>query len=133
MIAVDTSAIIAILFEAPDALAFEQCLVADESCMSAVSLQEASMVLAGRARGAAAWEALDALLQTVGIEIVPHDADLALLARDAFLRFGEGRHPAQLNFGDCASYGLARHRRLPLSFKGNDFAHTDITAALPAG
>ena len=51
-------------------------------------------------------------------------------ARDAFLRYGKGRHPARLNFADCASYALAKSRGIPLLFKGNDFAQTDIGAAL---
>ena len=54
------------------------------------------------------------------------------MARDAFLRFGKGRHPARLNCGDCASYALAKSRRIPLLFKGADFSRTDITAAIAA-
>lgn len=65
------------------------------------------------------------------MEIVPHDAALARIAREAFLRYGKGRHPARLNCGDCASYALAKHRRIKLLFKGGDFAHTDIAPALP--
>ena len=132
MIAADTSALFAILFKEAEADEFEERLVSDAVCLSAVSLQEASMVLAGRLRGTDAWDELDELIRKVGIEIVPHDAALARIARDAFLRFGKGRHPAKLNCGDCASYALAKHRRIPLLFKGGYFAHTDITPALPA-
>jgi ribonuclease VapC len=132
VIAVDTSALIAILFNESDAGRFQECLVTEPACLSAVSLQEASMVLAGRVNGAAAWGGLDDLVSTVGIEIVAHDAELARIARDAFLRYGKGRHPAKLNCGDCASYALAKQRRIPLLFKGGDFTRTDIAAALPA-
>ncbi|WP_338029822.1 type II toxin-antitoxin system VapC family toxin [Gluconacetobacter takamatsuzukensis] len=60
--------------------------------------------------------------------IVPFSSTQAALARQAFLRFGKDRHPAGLNFGDCASYALARERNLPLLFKGDDFSQTDLTA-----
>jgi ribonuclease VapC len=63
------------------------------------------------------------------VQIVPHDAALAEIARDAFLRFGKGRHPAGLNFGDCAAYALAKARNAPLLFKGDDFIRTDVARA----
>ena len=89
------------------------------------------MVMAGRARTTMlTWDPVDRLLRDLGIAIVSHDHALALLARDAFLRFGKGRHPARLNFGDCAAYALAKSRALPLLFKGEDFARTDIASAL---
>jgi ribonuclease VapC len=72
---------------------------------------------------------LDALTGRLDLEIVAHDASLALAAREAFLRFGKGRHPAGLNLGDCASYALARVNNLPLLFKGRDFGQTDILTA----
>ncbi len=87
------------------------------------------MVHAGRKATDDDWRPLDAVLAAFDIEIVAHDAYLARLARDAFLRFGKGRHPARLNFGDCASYALARAHDLPLLFKGNDFSQTDIAVA----
>jgi ribonuclease VapC len=100
--------------------------------MSAASLQEAGMVIAGRFGDEAAWEPLDALLSRLELEIVAHDADLARVARMGFLRFGMGRHPAGLNFGDCAAYALARSNNLPLLFKGEDFSKTDVTPAVLA-
>lgn len=130
MIAVDTSALIAILFLQPDAEAFQHRLSLEDVCLSAVSLQEASMVLAGRLRDETAWEELDDLVRITPIEVVGNDRILAELSRLAFLRFGKGRHPAALNFGDCASYALAKHRDIPLLFKGTDFAKTDIVPAL---
>jgi ribonuclease VapC len=65
-----------------------------------------------------------------GIKIVPFDEDLARGSRAAFIRFGKGRHPAGLNFGDCVSYALAHSRGLPLLYKGEDFAKTDVISAL---
>ena len=105
-------------------------LAASPRFMSAVSLQEAGMVIAGRFGDGSIWEPLDALLAKLDIEIVAHDADLVLIAREAFLRFCKGRHPAHLNFGDCASYALATANKLPLLFKGDDFTQTDVVAAI---
>jgi len=98
--------------------------------MSAVSLQEAGVVIAGRFGDAAGWEPLDALLDRLEMEIVAHDAALARIAREAFLRFGKGPHPARLNFGDCAAYAPAANNGVPLLFKGEDFSKTDIMAAV---
>ena len=90
---------------------------------------ETSLVLAGRTRDRTAWSGLDALVREAGMQVVPFDADQAEAVREAFLRFGKGRHPAALNFGDCAAYALARTRRAPLLFKGGDFAATDVARA----
>ena len=127
----DTSAIIAILRAEPEERRFTDAIIdADAACLSAVSLQESAMVLAGQRGTAATWRPLDALIQQLALEVVPHDAELARIAREAFLRFGKGRHPAALNFGDCAAYALAKARGLPLLFKGHDFVQTDIAVAL---
>jgi ribonuclease VapC len=133
LIAVDTSALIAILFAEPEADAFEHRIALEPVCMSTVSLQEASMVLAGRrpGQGPAAWQWLDQLVRDVPIEIVSYDQEQAEIGRLAFARFGRGRHPARLNCGDCAAYALARKRGIPLLFKGADFAKIDIVPALP--
>ena len=132
MIAVDTSALIAILLAEQEAEAFKHRLAAEPARVSAVSLQEASMVLAERLGDATAWQELDELIQAIPLEVIAHDQQLAEIARDAFLRFGKGRHPARLNCGDCASYALAKSLNIPLLFKGTDFAQTDIVAALPS-
>ena len=87
------------------------------------------MVLIGRGPLERA-DPLDALVRRAGIQIVPYDLDLAHESRVAFVRFGKGRHPAALNFGDCVSYALARSRGLPLLYKGDDFAKTDVISAL---
>ena len=129
-IVLDTSAVVAILRNEPERDRFvEAILAANPRLMSAVSLQEAGMVIAGRFGDEAMWEPLDALLVRLDVEIVAHDAALARIARAAFIRFGKGRHSARLNFGDCASYALAKAHDVPLLFKGEDFAQTDITAA----
>lgn len=130
MIVADTSAFIAVLRLEPEAATFLKVIAGAASClMSALSLQEASMVLVSDAGTAEDWEELDLFVRRFRVEIVPHDMNLANLARDAFLRFGKGRHPAALNLGDCASYALAKQRGAPLLYKGNDFARTDIASA----
>jgi ribonuclease VapC len=78
------------------------------------------------------FEPLDEFLIEAGIEIAPFDAEQAQIARDAFMRYGKGRHRAALNFGDCASYALAKKRQAALLFKGGDFTMTDITPAVLA-
>jgi ribonuclease VapC len=134
VIAVDTSALIAILFDEPEADAFQHRISLEPVCISAVNLQEASMVMAGRRpeRGEGAWQRLDEFIRDTPMEVVAHDRELAEISRMEFVRFGKGRHPARLNCGDCASYALAKKRAIPLLFKGADFARTDIVPALPA-
>jgi ribonuclease VapC len=132
VIAVDTSAIIAMIFGEPDADVFRRRMAVEPACLSAVSMQEASMVTAGRLRDAIAWVQLDELIRDTPLEVVAHDRKLAEIAREAFLHFGKGRHPARLNCGDCASYALAKSLDIPLLFKGTDFAKTDIVPALAA-
>ena len=131
MITVDTSALIAILRREPEADRFIRAISTASGCvLSAVSDMEASIVLAGRHGSSTAWFSLDELVAAAAMAIVPHDAELALAAREAFLRFGKGRHPAALNLGDCAAYAVAKNRSLPLLFKGNDFPATDIAAMI---
>jgi ribonuclease VapC len=131
VIVVDSSALIAILHREPEADAFLEIIVSADQCLlSAVSLLETSMVIAGRSGDASSWTELDALVAQAGMEVVPQDSALTEAARAAFLRYGKGRHGAGLNLGDCATYALATSRDLPLLFKGNDFAQTDIEVAL---
>ena len=130
MIAIDTSAMIAILRPEPEAAAYSSVIAADQgSCMSAVCLQEASFVLAGRNGSEKAWEDLEDFIRVMEVQVVPHDLRLALIARAAFLTFGKGRHTTSLNLADCASYALAKARSIPLLFKGADFARTDVVPA----
>ena len=131
MIAIDSSALIAVLRREPEADDFLRAIANAGVCLlSSVSFLETSMVLAGRSGGGMAWAGLDALITRAGMEVVPQDRQLAASAREAFLRYGKGRHPAALNLGDCASYALAKNQNLPLLFKGEDFTHTDLKAAL---
>ena len=133
MLIIDTSALIAIFRLEPEADSFLKVIVrANARAMSALSVLEASMVMSGRSSDASAFEPLDAFLLEGHIEIAPFDAAQAKLAREAFLRFGKGRHKAALNLGDCASYALAKSRQAPLLYKGDDFRRTDIIAALSA-
>ena len=69
------------------------------------------------------------LIEVAAIEVMAVEPEMTPIALDAFRRYGKGRHPAALNFGDCFAYASARHHRVPLLYKGNDFALTDIDAA----
>lgn len=127
---VDSSALVAILTEEEDAVVLNRAIARSVSCsISAPNLLETAMVLSGR-RGQAPVDALDAYLRKAGISVLPFTADHALLARQAFLRYGKGRHKAGLNFGDCIAYAAAKLEGMPLLFKGDDFALTDVEAAL---
>ncbi len=129
MIVIDTSALVAILREEPEASLFANAIGEAERCFfSAVGLFEASMVMVGRGPVESA-QGLDNLITELSVEIVPFDDEQARQSRAAFIRFGKGRHPAGLNFGDCVSYALARSMDLPLLFKGEDFARTDVVSA----
>ena len=131
MIVVDSSALVATLRREPEEASFLGIMANARACLvSSVSYMETSLVLAGRDGGPEAWTELDALLAMPHFRVIPHDADLAIVARDAFLRFGKGRHRAALNICDCAAYALAKSRGVPLLFKGGDFTATDVVPAL---
>lgn len=126
---IDPSAVLAILQDEPERRAFNELIeAASERRLSAASLVELSIVVEVRL-GAEGIRDLDLFLATAGIEPIAFDAVQARLAREAFRRFGKGRHPAGLNLGDCFSYALARMLDEPLLFKGDDFPLTDVTAA----
>lgn len=128
---VDSSAVVAILRREPGWERLEEEIFgATRPVMSAAVLVETSIVIEA-ARGQAGVRELDALLDELAIDIVPFDAEQVQRAREGFRRFGTGRHPARLNFGDCLSYALARHLAEPLLSIGDDFARTDVEAALP--
>jgi ribonuclease VapC len=127
---IDSSALIAILRREPEARDFRNAIkLASSRLISAPTRVEAGIVALGR-RGEAGLEQMQALLENLKLETVPLSADHARLAIDAFRRFGKGRHPAGLNFGDCFSYALAKATGEPLLFKGDDFSQTDITHAV---
>lgn len=131
MIAVDTSAIIAILAQERGYERHVQAIAAASgTVMSVASLLEVAMVWSSRQPDAPA-SLPDRLLAKLGIGLVDVTAHQIMLAREAFLRFGKGRHPAGLNFGDCFSYALAKSLDVPLLFRGDDFGRTDILVAVP--
>ena len=126
---IDTSAIVAIALDEREAPSFEERIADDPARMiSAATLLETAMVIETRL-GARGGAELDLWLQKAGVEIVAVDSELVDVARRAWRRFGKGRHPAGLNFGDCFSYALASLTQEPLLFKGADFAETDIRPA----
>lgn len=126
---VDTSALLAILFGGPDADdLIARLAAAEDPAISAATLVEASIVMQAKT-GDAGVRDLDALLAAAAVRCVAVDDSQARLAREAYARFGKGRSPAALNFGDCFAYALARGTGRPLLFKGEDFALTDVDAA----
>ncbi|MGD9508960.1 MAG: type II toxin-antitoxin system VapC family toxin [Geminicoccaceae bacterium] len=130
MMVVDSSAIVAVFLDEPEAGAMTDLLrVADEARMSAANLAECHIVLDNRT-GDDNGELLRAMLFEFGIAIEPVTAGDAWLAAHAYRRFGRGHHRAKLNYGDCFAYALARSLDAPLLFKGDDFRHTDIEAVL---
>jgi len=128
-IVADTSALVAVVLAEPEAELLGAALQRHEVVVSAVSLIEASIVLGAR-QGADGTRELDALVDHAVEEVVACDHDHARAAVAAWRRFGRGRHPARLNFGDCVSYATAVITDAPLLFKGDDFAQTDIRSAL---
>lgn len=130
-IAVDTSAIIAVLLGEDDAESMAGALTdnAGDIAISAATLVETRIVAEAK-QGAAATVDLRTLLTTIDADIVAVDTDQADIAAAAWMRFGHGHHPAALNFGDCFSYALAQSLNAPLLFKGNDFTQTDIASVL---
>jgi ribonuclease VapC len=127
---VESSALVAILLREPDYVPLREALVlARHTVLSAPNWLETAIVIT-KYRGAQGRADLDLLLETLGVEIYPTDAALVRTAFDAWLRYGKGRHPAGLNYGDCFSYALAKHLDKPLLFKGEDFSRTDIVPAI---
>lgn len=124
----DTSVLLALLGDEPEAPAFEAAIEADPvRLLSAGNLLEAAIVVESR-WGPAGGRELDLLIHKAAIEIVPVDAEQVDVARQAHRDFGRGHHAAALNYGDCFAYALARVSGEPLLFKGDDFASTDLTA-----
>jgi ribonuclease VapC len=126
---IDASALLAILLNETERRDFhERIEAAERRLVSAATVVEVGIVLIGR-RHSTAEPLFDEYLQRAGLEIVPVDTEQARLARDAFRRFGKGRHAAGLNFGDCFAYALAAVTGEPLLYKGDDFDQTDVAAA----
>jgi ribonuclease VapC len=127
---VDSSAIIAILRGEPEAQAFAEAMEQAMSLrMSAGTLFEASIVADGF-RDPRLSARFDEIVEVPKMVVEPVTVEQARIARQAYRDYGKGSgHPAGLNFGDCFSYALARDKREPILFKGNDFVHTDLRAA----
>lgn len=129
MIAVDSSAIMAILYDEPDAARLQETLAqSDGALISAANMLELQLVVAG-VRSRTGWDDVTALLAQYGIAIHPFDEHQLHFARRAALRYGRGRDKAKLNFGDCFAYALARTENIPLLCTGKDFMATDVTIA----
>jgi ribonuclease VapC len=127
---VDTSAVLAILFNERDAKTYARAISeADSRRMSAASFVEAAVVVEAQTKESGSRQ-FDAFFRRAGIVIEPVTEEQAHAARQAYTDFGKGRHRAGLNFGDCFAYALAKVTGEPLLFKGNDFAKTDIEAAV---
>jgi len=125
---IDTSALIAILDQEPEAERIARTLASTpERMLSAANLVEVGIVMQAR-RGDDGARDLDLLLAKLKVEIVPFTARQAEIARKAFRRYGRGQHDAKLNFGDCFAYALAKDVSAALLFKGDDFGQTDVTA-----
>jgi len=123
---VDTSAVLAILQDEPERRRLNEALeAADSRVMSVATFVETSIVIESRF-GAEGLHHLDLFVDRAGMVLAPVDVEQARVARAAFSRFGKGRHPASLNYGDCFSYALAQVLGEPLLFKGDDFTQTDI-------
>jgi ribonuclease VapC len=126
----DTSSIIAILGEEPDAERYIHAISRAQSCrISAANFVELSIVVEAQFDQEVVQQC-DALFHRVGVMIEPVTVEQAHLARQAFHDFGKGRHPAALNFGDCFAYALSKATGEPLLFKGEDFKKTDVVSAL---
>ncbi len=126
---VDSSVIIGILRDEPDASAMSNALQQASVCrMSAVTYVEAAVVTDGN-RNPVLSRRYDDLLQDLRMQVESVTLRQAEIARQAYQDFGKGRHKAGLNFGDCFAYALAKDLDEPLLFKGDDFRHTDVEIA----
>ncbi len=128
---VDASAVLAILFDEPERQHFQRCIAeATSACViSPINYVEAG-IKADHPRHPSKGGELDPLLEALSISVEAVTVEQARLAREAYRTFGKGHHPARLNLGDCFAYALAKARREPLLFKGDDFAKTDVEVAI---
>ena len=130
MIVVDTSALIAMLLDEPERRSFADTIKkASHALISSATVIEARMVAFGKG-GQERVMLLDGIIDSLGLQIAPLGIEEIEIAHAAFVTYGKGNgHPAQLNFGDLFSYALAKSRGVPLLFKGEDFALTDVEVA----
>jgi len=123
---IDTSALLAIFLAEPERQRFLKLLTDTETrLMSAASVLETGIVLEAK-RGEAAGREFDLFVVRTNLEVVAVDVEQVEIARSAWRKYGKGRHPAGLNFGDCFAYALAKFSGEPLLAKGTDFTQTDI-------
>jgi len=128
-VVIDSSAILAIYLEEPDASIYVSAILNDTTrLMSASTFFEVSAA-ALRKRLPDPLAAIDTIISRFHLVIVPFDQEQALIARDAYRRYGKGVDPAGLNLGDCFSYALSKQLNEPLLFKGNDFSRSDVLRA----
>jgi ribonuclease VapC len=126
---IDSSAVIAIALNEPERMDFLERIRADQRrLVSAPTLLELEIVLTVL-QGSESPNILNDFIRRLHFQVVPFDGVQVGIAREAFRRYGKGRHPARLNFGDCFSYALAKQTGEPLLYKGNNFSQTDIPSA----
>jgi len=131
LIALDSSALVAIALQEPEARAFAELIAISDRVVGRPTILETHLVLRDRA-GQPGLEVLERILAKDTVTAVDFDEDHLRLARQAGDRYGRGRgHPARLNFGDCMAYAVAKAQNVPLVFKGEDFTHTDVAPARP--
>jgi ribonuclease VapC len=127
---VDSSAVIAVLRDEPEASALAGAMDRAPACrISAVGYVEAAVVI-DASRSPISSRRFDDFFREIEIQIESVTPEQARIAREAYRDFGKGSHPAGLNFGDCFAYALAKVAREPLLFKGDDFRLTDVEPAL---
>lgn len=127
---IDTSAILAILFNEDDAESFAQAISEADACrISAANFVEVAIVVEAQTKASGSRQ-FDAFFRRAGIVVEPVTEEQAHIARQAYADFGKGRHKAGLNFGDCFAYALAKTTGETLLFKGEDFKKTDIASAI---
>ena len=131
LMVVDTSALLAIFLAEPERRQFLEAITQGEArYISAANVLETGIVLEAR-RGEAAGREFDLFLHHARLEVVPVDSDQIEIARVAWRKYGKGRHPAGLNFGDCFAYALAKVMDQPILFKGDNFTNTEIIPVIP--
>jgi ribonuclease VapC len=124
---VDSSALLAILFAEPDAVSYAEAIEREALCRISAANWLETAIRIDRGSGAIGRQAFDDLVRVAALTVEPVTAEQAAFARVAYQAYGKGTgHPAQLNFGDCFAYALAKTLNEPLLFKGDDFAQTDI-------
>lgn len=129
MIVVDTSALIAILAGEPEQASFNEKIAAADRCSLSIGTYLETHIVIGARYGEAGTRELTLFLHEAEIDLVPVDRDQADLARLAYMKYGRGRHPASLNYGDCFAYALAKVLNAPLLYTGDDFDKTDLLTA----